>query len=311
MINTCLLGLGRTGAVVAEHLAKSPDFNLVAVFTRPKSPRVNQKLELLPNSQKQLVIQDANTLAATAKSRKIQVAIDFTHPKAALKHARILAEQGVHLVIGTTGFSKPQLNELKRLAEQSRIGLVYAPNISIGINILLLIIRTLARLIPGYDVEIIEYHHRNKKDAPSGTALKIAASINETKALAKPRLIFGRYGATQRMANEIGIHAVRAGGIVGVHKVLFSGYSDEIEVTHRSYSRAVFAEGALKAAKFILDQTGFFSMEDVLQGTEQSKGGLAVISKRVAHWWQRLFSIGYWLRKMSRIGRSILSVVGW
>ena len=290
MINTCLLGLGRTGTVVAEHLAKSPEFNLLAVFTRPKSPKVNQRLDAQINTHQQLVIQDVNKLAAMTKSQKIQVAIDFTNPKAALKNARILAQQGVHLVIGTTGFSKPQLNELRRIAEQYRIGLVYAPNISIGINILLFIIRTMARLLPGYDVEITECHHRNKKDAPSGTALKIAASINETKGVVAPRLVFGRYGATNRVANEIGIHAVRAGGIVGVHQVLFSGYWDEIEVTHRSYSRAVFAEGALKAAKFVLDQPGFFSMEDVLQEAKQPKGGLTVISDRVVHWWQRMFS---------------------
>ncbi len=288
MIKVCLLGLGRTGTVVAEHLIDSPDFDLLAVFTKPKGISVNRRLNELVNKNTKLFIKDTNALASEISQKKIQLAIDFTNPKAALKNARILAEKGVHLVIGTTGFNKIQLNELKNLADQYKIGLVYAPNISFGINILLVIIKTLAKLLPSYDVEITEYHHRHKKDAPSGTAVKIATTVNNVKQNKEPRIVFGRSGSTVRNNNEIGIHAIRAGGIIGVHKVLFSGNYDEIEVTHRSYSRAVFAEGALKASRFIANKQGFYNMEDVLTFEEQEQNKLQTITTNLSHWWSHM-----------------------
>lgn len=290
MIKACLLGLGRTGAVVAEHLIKASEFELVAVYTKPGSIKTNCKLYELAKIDSNLVVKSTDNLAFEAKSKKIQVAIDFTNPKAVLKNARILAEQGVNLVIGTTGFNKTQLNELKKIATQFKIGLVYAPNISTGINILLLIIQTLAKLLPTYDVEITEYHHRHKKDAPSGTAIKLAAAINNVKQNIQPRLIFGRCGATAREANEIGIHAVRAGGIIGVHKVLFSGNYDEIEVTHRSYSRDVFADGAIKASKFIANKSGFYNMEDVLMMEDREINKIKTISANVLNWWGQILN---------------------
>ncbi len=290
MIKACLLGLGRTGTIVAEHLIESPGFDLVAVFTKPKGVKANRKLNELINKDTKLIIKDATNLASEIQRQKIQVAIDFTNPKAVLKNARVLAEKGVHLVIGTTGFNKVQLNELKNIADQYKIGLVYAPNISVGINILMVIVKTLAKLLPSYDVEISEYHHRYKKDAPSGTAVKIAAAVNNVKQNKEPRLVFGRFGPTARSNNEIGIHAIRAGGIIGVHKVLFSGNYDEIEVTHRSYSRSVFAEGALKASKFIANKSGFYNMEDVLMMEDQTKNKIQTISTNFAEWWSLIFN---------------------
>lgn len=290
MIRVCLLGLGRTGTVVAEHLIESPDFDLKAVFTKPNGPKINRRLSELINKDTQLIIKDTSNLASEIERQKIQVAIDFTNPKAVLKNARVLAEKKVHLVIGTTGFNKVQLNELRQIAEKYRIGMVYAPNISLGINILLLIVKTLAKLLPSYDVEITEYHHRHKKDAPSGTAVKIAAIVNNIKQIKEPRLIFGRFGSITRRNNEIGIHAVRAGGIIGVHKVLFSGNYDEIEVTHRSYSRSVFAEGALKASKFIANKPGFYNMQDVLMMEDQTKNKIQVLSSSLTQWWGQMWS---------------------
>ena len=288
MIKTCLLGLGRTGMVVAEHLTKSAEFELAAVVVKPGSDKVKRRLKDITNIDSPLMVIETGALVTAVKQHKIQVAIDFTNPKAALKNARILAEQGVHLVIGTTGFNKTQFNELKNIAEQFKVGVVYAPNISVGVNILMVIVKTLARLLPAYDVEIAEYHHRHKKDAPSGTAMKLANAIHQVQDVRQPRLVFGRYGATERQPKEIGIHAIRAGGIIGVHKVLFSSSYDEIEVTHRSYSRAVFAEGALKAAKFIADRSGFFNMEEILVMENQEKTVIGAVTSQVGKWWSRL-----------------------
>lgn len=264
MIKTCLFGLGRTGTVVAEQLLTAPGFELVAVFAKPNSPKVGRPLTDFVRYPSNLVVQSADSLNEHLENRSFDVAIDFTTPEASLRHTRILAENGINIVIGTTGFNKMQLYELKTLIGRHKNGLVYAPNISLGINLLLSVVKTIARLIPHYDVEITESHHRNKKDSPSGTALKIAEAINDVKGVNSGKFAYGRKGQELREAREIGIHAVRAGGIVGVHQVLFAGEFDEIEITHRSYSRLVFAEGALQAAGFIANRNGYYCMEDLL-----------------------------------------------
>ncbi len=270
MIKTCLLGLGRTGLVIAEYLLKSEDFDLVSVVSKPDSSKAGCRLSEYVASKTDLTVADGNTLISEIKTKQFQVAIDFTAPEACLKNARILASKGIHMVIGTTGFNKIQLYELKKLAYQHKIGLVYAPNISVGVNLLLSVAKTLARLMPQHDVEVTESCHRYKKDSPSGTALKIAEEINAVKGkLSDQKLSYGRKGNKPRNKEEIGIHSIRAGGIVGVHQVLFAGESDEIEITHRSYSRVVYAEGALKAAAFIMNRQGFYQMEDVLLAKER------------------------------------------
>jgi 4-hydroxy-tetrahydrodipicolinate reductase len=265
IIKTCLLGLGRTGTVVAEQILKSPNFDLVSVVAKPGNAKVGHLLSEFVPCDNEIIVADAHDLAAEIQQKRFKVAIDFTSPEATLKNAHILAEEGVNMVIGTTGFNNMQLYELKKLVDEYKVGLVYAPNISVGINLLLSIVKTMARLIPNYDVEITESCHRNKKDSPSGTALKIASELSIIKGAAKSqKLKFGRKGSITREADEIGIHSIRAGGTVGVHKVLFAGEADEIEITHRSYSRTIFAEGALKAAAFVCNLKGFFHMEDVL-----------------------------------------------
>lgn len=268
MIKTCLLGLGRTGIVVAEQLLKSLDFELVSVIARPNSPKKGHQIVDFLTTDKNLTIMSSDSVNEEHTKKQFEVSIDFTTAEAALKNARILAEKGVHQVIGTTGFNNMQIYELKNIAKKHKIGLVYAPNISLGINLLLTLVKTVSRLIPDYDVEITESHHRHKKDSPSGTAIKIANEISAIKGIKSADYSFGRKGNQLRENNEIGIHAIRAGGIVGVHKVLFAGESDEIELTHRSYSRVVFAEGALRAARFIKGRQGFFCMEDVLFGDD-------------------------------------------
>lgn len=272
MIKTCLLGMGRTGSVVADQLVQSRDFDLVSVIGRPGSQKNGRLLSDYVKTNEDLCIADASELVDEIKKKKFKVAVDFTSPEAALRNAHILAEHGIHLVIGTTGFNNMQLFELKNLVQQHRIGLVYAPNISVGINLLLSVVKTIARLIPHYDVEITESCHREKKDSPSGTALKIATEICSIRGTSSGQKVKnGRKGTDSREPGEVGVHSIRAGGIVGVHKVLFAGDSDELEITHRSYSRIVYAEGALKAASFIANLKGFFHMEDVLLAEEADR----------------------------------------
>lgn len=266
MIKTALIGLGRTGTAVAEQLLRSDQFQLVSVIVKPDNPKVGKPLSDFINTSNPVTIAGSDALATELVKQQVQVAIDFTTPEATLHNTRILAQHHIHTVIGTTGFNTMQLYELKNLVQQYKIGLVYAPNISVGINLLLSVAKTIARLVPNYDVEISETCHKGKKDSPSGTALKIANELLNIKGTVRRNHILkcGRKGNKTREAEEIGIHSLRAGGNVGVHQVLFAGENEEIEITHRSYSRANYADGALKAAAFIVHTKGFFHMEDVL-----------------------------------------------
>jgi 4-hydroxy-tetrahydrodipicolinate reductase len=270
MIKVCLLGLGKTGAVVAEQLSKSQEFDLVSVISKSGSPKIGRTIGEVIGGDQDLVIEDAKNLNQEIEEKQFQVAVDFTSPEASMNYARIFAEKGISMVIGTTGFNTLQIYELKKLAQQSKVGIVYAPNISVGVNLLLSIAKILARFIPHYDVEITEHCHRGKKDAPSGTALKIADEISAIKGPFHTKAYtYGRKGTKLRSKGEIGIHSIRAGGNAGVHQVLFAGESDEIEIIHRSYSRAIYAEGALKAAAFIAGRQGYYQMEEVLMADQR------------------------------------------
>ena len=195
-----------------------------------------------------------------------EVVIDFSAPEATLGHLRAVAEQRRAMVIGTTGFNAAQLEELKSLARQ--VPCVCSPNMSVGVNLIYKVISEMARILgEDYDIEVIEAHHRLKKDAPSGTALKIAEvlaqavnrDLNQVGVYARKGLI------GERKKQEIGIQTIRAGDIVGDHTILFGGMGERIEVTHRASSRDTFARGALRAARWIVTQPpGLYDMMDVL-----------------------------------------------
>jgi 4-hydroxy-tetrahydrodipicolinate reductase len=195
-----------------------------------------------------------------------QVLIDFTRPEGTLAHLAACRERGVKMVIGTTGFSETQKAQI---AEHARhIALMLSPNMSVGVNVVLRLLDTAARaLAEGYDIEIVEAHHRHKVDAPSGTALKmgevVAAALGrDLKACA----VYGREGVTgERDPGTIGFATVRGGDIVGDHTVMFCGTGERIEIAHKSSSRATYAQGALRAARFLADKPhGLFDMNDVL-----------------------------------------------
>lgn len=195
------------------------------------------------------------------------VLVDFTRPEASLQYLAACRKAGVKLVIGTTGFDAQQKAQIE--AASRDIAIVFAPNMSVGVTLLINLVQAAAKVLAeGYDIEIIEAHHRHKVDAPSGTALR----LGEAAAIALGRnleqcAVYGREGVTgERDANTIGFATVRGGDVVGDHTVLFAGIGERIELTHKASSRATFALGALRAAKFLADKkSGLFDMQDVLQ----------------------------------------------
>ena len=195
-----------------------------------------------------------------------EVVIDFSDPEATLQHLRMVVQHRRAMVIGTTGFSAPQLEELKSLACQ--VPCVLSPNMSVGVNLVYKVISEMAKTLGDeYDIEVIEAHHRLKKDAPSGTALKIAEVL--AKAVSRDLNQVGVYARKgligERKKGEIGVQTIRAGDIVGDHTILFGGMGERIEVTHRASSRDTFAGGALRAARWVVQQPpGLYDMMDVL-----------------------------------------------
>jgi 4-hydroxy-tetrahydrodipicolinate reductase len=194
------------------------------------------------------------------------VVIDFTAPEASLAHLRTASGAGVAIVVGTTGLTKAHLEEARRLA--TRMPCVISPNMSVGVNVLFTVLKEVARTLGDeYDVEIVEAHHHFKKDAPSGTALKMAQVIAEALGRDLEQVgVYGRKGLVgERPKAQIGVHTVRAGDIVGEHTVLFGGVGERIEITHRAHSRDNFARGALRAARFVVRASkGLYDMADVL-----------------------------------------------
>ena len=194
------------------------------------------------------------------------VLIDFTRPEATLAHLAVCAELGVKAVVGTTGFDAAQKAEIAKLAERTAI--VFAPNMSVGVNVVLKLLDMAARAMnEGFDIEIVEAHHRNKVDAPSGTALQMGQVVADALGRdLKACAVYGREGVTGvRDPSTIGFATVRGGDIIGDHTVLFAGAGERIEISHKASSRAIYAQGSLRAARFLAGKkVGLFGMNDVL-----------------------------------------------
>ncbi|MDR1784416.1 MAG: 4-hydroxy-tetrahydrodipicolinate reductase [Endomicrobium sp.] len=191
--------------------------------------------------------------------------IDFTNPSSTMKSLEIVKEFKVPLVIGTTGFSEEQKSKIFEMSKS--VPIVFSPNMSAGVNILFKLVETVVKKIPDYDVEILELHHNKKKDSPSGTAVKLAEIV--ASSLGRNMNDIGVYSrhstSTLRKRDEIGLFSIRAGDIVGEHTVYFAGAGERIELTHRAHSRNTFASGALRAAKWVVNQNpGLYNMIDVL-----------------------------------------------
>ncbi|NLZ42824.1 MAG: 4-hydroxy-tetrahydrodipicolinate reductase, partial [Comamonadaceae bacterium] len=195
-----------------------------------------------------------------------QVLIDFTRPAGTLAHLAACRERGVRMVIGTTGLDAAQRAHIAAAAAE--LAIVLAPNMSVGVNVMLALAEQAARLLgEGYDLEVVEAHHRHKVDAPSGTALALGEALARARGVAlADEGVFARHGHTgERRAGSIGFAAVRGGDIVGEHTVLYCGSGERIEIAHKSTSRANYAAGSLRAARFVAAQPrGLFGMAEVL-----------------------------------------------
>jgi 4-hydroxy-tetrahydrodipicolinate reductase len=191
--------------------------------------------------------------------------LDFTRPEASLTIVGRCASAGVPIVIGTTGFNATQLGQIRKMA--AKTATVLAPNTSVGINVLTSLVEQVAGILgDAYDVEIIEAHHRFKRDAPSGTALALGEAAAKTLKRDLDRVaVSGRKGTGARQKSEIGMLSLRAGDIAGEHTVLFGGIGERIELTHRAHSRDAFGRGALRAAQWLVGRKkGLYTMRDVL-----------------------------------------------
>jgi 4-hydroxy-tetrahydrodipicolinate reductase len=261
-IIVCGIG-GRMGGAVVRAIQQSADCRLVSAIDRSGSPRVGKDAgDVAAAGHLGVAITEALTLAPRSNA----VIIDFTNPSASLTSLRVAARPRVPIVIATTGFNAKQLAEIKRLAR--RTPTLLAANTSLGVNVLADLLGKAAKMLcDDYDVEIVEAHHRFKKDAPSGTALALGRPIAQALGRDLDKVgVSGRKGLVgERGKKEIALLSVRAGDIVGEHTVIFGGIGERLEFIHRAHSRDTFARGALRAAKWLAKRKpGLYNMQDVL-----------------------------------------------
>lgn len=250
MIKVVISGaLGRMGTTIGRIVDESPDMELVG--------GIDIREGTLYGTQ----VVPAEKLDELLKEKKPDVLIDFTIAAAAVENIKIAAQNNVALIVGTTGFS-PEQRETIRTTIEGNVPAVISSNFSVGVNIFWKLVREAARELGDYDIEVTEAHHRHKKDAPSGTAKTILEILDQE--LGNREKVYGRVGETERKG-EIGVHVIRGGDIVGDHSVLFAGNFECIEISHRAYDRAIFAQGAVRAARWVVGrEPRIYSMQDVL-----------------------------------------------
>jgi 4-hydroxy-tetrahydrodipicolinate reductase len=243
---------GRMGQLITDEIYRFEDLKLVEAF---------DLLGVGGTLGGGVEVSDPSDMARVLDISEAQVLIDFTVPAATVENVLKAADQGVNLVVGTTGFTEDQRREMAAAIE-GRVSAVISPNYSVGVNLFWRLIDEAARSLSGYDIEVIEAHHRNKMDAPSGTASEAVKVL--ARAIGRDEVVHGRMGFGLR-GDEIGVHAVRAGDIVGDHTVLFAGPGERLEIKHQAHSRKAFASGAVRAARWVVSAPrGIYTMADVL-----------------------------------------------
>lgn len=253
---------GRMGRMLIEAVLKDERVTLGGAFDLPGSPAVGKSAGELVGMASSVTVSDdlVGGLAA------VDCLIDFTRPEGTLQHLELCRQAGVAMVIGTTGFEAEGKAVIAKAAED--IPVVFAPNMAVGVNLVFKLLDTAARILnQGYDIEIVEAHHRMKVDAPSGTALRMGEVIaSALECDLKECAVYGREGVTgERDPSTIGFATVRGGDIVGDHTVMFCGLGERVEVTHKASSRMPYALGSLRAARFLAGRkSGLFDMQDVL-----------------------------------------------
>ncbi len=259
----CMAGAGgRMGRRILELAAAEPDIEIAGAFDLPELAGMTLTVGSESGKARTVVVSDD----APGQIAHADVLIDFTHADACVGNARVAATVRKAAVIGTTGLSADQKDELARVA--STIPVVYAPNMSVGVNLLFKLTAEVAAILGlDYNVEITEVHHNLKKDSPSGTAVRLAEMAAGALGLDYEKdTVHGRHGMVgARPARQIGMHAIRGGDVVGEHTVSFIGHGERIELVHKAHNRDNFARGALRAARFALTaKPGFYDMQDVL-----------------------------------------------
>ncbi|MBW1729591.1 MAG: 4-hydroxy-tetrahydrodipicolinate reductase [Deltaproteobacteria bacterium] len=254
---------GRMGKRIVAMVAENPRTELAGAFERPDHESVNEDVGVVAGIG-ELGVTIAPGLDQVIE--KCDVLIDFTTPEATLANLRTAVQKGLAMVIGTTGISGEALDEAEQLARKIRC--VMAPNMSVGVNVMFKIAEEMAEILGDeYDMEILEVHHRFKKDAPSGTAMKLARILAEAtgRDLEKAGVYERKGFIGERTKDEIGIQTWRAGDIAGEHTILFGGIGERLELIHRAHSRDNFARGAVRAALWVAEQpVGLYDMQDVL-----------------------------------------------
>jgi 4-hydroxy-tetrahydrodipicolinate reductase len=264
MIRAIVVGAaGRMGGTVIRTIHEAEGIEVSGTVERPDHPFLNRDIGDV-SGLGEIGVRLGGDIEKVIKAG--DVVIDFTTPEVSLRSLEVSSGSGVAAVIGPTGFTSQQMEKVAELARKTRC--VVSPNMSVGVNLMFKVVGEIARILgEDYDVEILEAHHRFKKDSPSGTAMKLGEIIASALNRDFPQVgVFGRRGVIgERKPQEIGMQAVRAGDIVGDHTVMFGGLGERLEVTHRSHSRDNFARGAIRAAKWVVTQpNGLYDMGNVL-----------------------------------------------
>lgn len=251
MINVAICGVGRAGLEVIRTVRDNRKYNIVAAFCRDQSEKAGLDIgELSLTGKMGIHATPISRAHEVFCSTRIDVVVDFSNHEASWQLLDACKTYNVPCVICTTGFTEEELARMQRMVRSTKMGVVYAPNVTVGINVLMSLLKTVARALPFFDYQITEMHHSRKTDRPSGTAKRIAETL-ESELPDIP-------------VSHIPINSVRAGGYIGVHEVLAVGEYEKISISHESFSRKAFAQGALMAAEFIIGRKGWYYMEDVI-----------------------------------------------
>lgn len=257
-------GCGKMGSKVAQLIYQNKNMGLIGMIESPSHPEIGKDYGMSVGlSNTEIIIKD-NLEEIIQNTDQV---VEFTNPKVSLQHLKIVSKYKKAMIMGTTGFSPEEIERINKLAQG--IPFLLSPNMSLGVNLLFkLAAETAAALGDDYDIEIVEAHHRFKKDAPSGTAKKLAQEIAKAKGLNLDEVaIYGREGMIgERKRGEIGIHSIRSGDITGEHTVMFTALGERLELTHKAHSRDTFAYGTIQAIKFMEGKpANFYEMKDVLK----------------------------------------------
>ncbi|MGL4669965.1 MAG: 4-hydroxy-tetrahydrodipicolinate reductase [Methanobacteriaceae archaeon] len=255
MIKVAVTGAsGKMGSGIIKNIMNNNDMELVSAIEMPNTPLSNRDIgEVIGIGKIDVAITGSENLEETLKKTRPDVLVDFTIASAAIETIKIAAKSKVNLVVGTTGFTDEQNTEIANVIAKEEVKAIITSNMSIGVNVFFKVLKDLAPILADYDIEIIEAHHNQKKDSPSGTAMTAFEIIADALERNVDEVgVYGRQGIVgERTKKEIGVHAVRGGDVVGDHTVLFLGDGERLEISHKASSRQVFITGVMKALRSI------------------------------------------------------------